>query len=82
VDPHAKGGGSQSTAARSRIDVRRYRGVRPDELRAASAKRGIGVEKKAKKEKKDFNLKSVYNRLGNGQPSFTAMATQHVRSRH
>jgi hypothetical protein len=34
VDPHVKGGGSQSTAARSRIDARRYRGVRPDELRA------------------------------------------------
>jgi hypothetical protein len=31
VDPHAAG---RNPAARSRIDARRYRGVRPDELRA------------------------------------------------
>jgi hypothetical protein len=36
VDPHAQGGAAgRNPAARSRIDARRYRGVRPDKLRAA-----------------------------------------------
>jgi hypothetical protein len=49
--PRPWDGGSQSTAARSRIDARRYRGVRLDELRTARSfapRDRIGIKEKGK----------------------------------